>query len=155
MSETKPQKRFVSKKEYQHVMRAVCVRRILGLLLLLLGATGMIITVLRLFPPACSPDGDWLVKDRCNTILTASVLIGIPSVIFLKSARRVKERADQIVSTTIPLSDHNDLQLSLRQTLLRGSDVPPTVQQAELLRAIQAGQETPQEQLLRATTTQE
>ncbi|MCW3098546.1 MAG: hypothetical protein JWL77_4164 [Chthonomonadaceae bacterium] len=39
------------------------------------------------------------------------------------------------------------------ETLVRASDVPPSHQQAELLRAAQYGKETPAEELLRASTT--
>ncbi len=41
------------------------------------------------------------------------------------------------------------------ETLVRASDSAPTDQQAELLRATQYGKETPAEELLKATTTNE
>ncbi|HLK57424.1 MAG TPA: hypothetical protein VKU00_12715 [Chthonomonadaceae bacterium] len=52
-----------------------------------------------------------------------------------------------------PITDHNAHLLPLMETLVRGSDLPPTEQQNELLRAVQQGQETPTEQLLRASQT--
>ena len=48
-----------------------------------------------------------------------------------------------IVPNTAPLPPPED-------TLLRASDLPPSHQQAELLRAAKPGQETPPEELLRA-----
>ena len=42
-----------------------------------------------------------------------------------------------------------------KESLVRASDMPPSHQQTELLRAAQNGKETPPEELLRATTSNE
>lgn len=59
------------------------------------------------------------------------------------------------IEEVAPITERNAHLLPTEETLLRGSSPPPTVQQAELLRAIQAGQETAKEELLRATTGEE
>lgn len=52
-----------------------------------------------------------------------------------------------------PVALSNASDLLAVDTLVRPSDLPPTHQQAELLRAPTSGQETPPEELLRATAT--
>ena len=49
-----------------------------------------------------------------------------------------------------PISERNAHRAPLSETLVRGSDVPLTNQQGQLLRAAQRGVATPPEQLLRA-----
>jgi len=44
--------------------------------------------------------------------------------------------------------------LPVEEILVRGSDAPSTVQDEELLRATEAGQETPKEELLRVGPSQ-
>jgi len=53
------------------------------------------------------------------------------------------------------LTKHNTGDLPEVETLVRASDLPPLHQQAELLRAAQPKQETPPEELLRATNEQQ
>ncbi len=51
----------------------------------------------------------------------------------------------------VPVTRHKTGDLPEVETLVRASDLPPSHQQAELLRAAQPGQETSPEELLRAT----
>lgn len=54
-----------------------------------------------------------------------------------------------------PVIAHNAHKFTPREILLRASDLPPSHQQAELLRAAPQGCETPAEDLLRATTNRQ
>jgi hypothetical protein len=58
----------------------------------------------------------------------------------------------QKMETVAPATRHNIGDLPDVETLGRASDLPPSQQQAELLRAAKSSQETPPEELLRATT---
>jgi len=55
------------------------------------------------------------------------------------------------IEPVAPITRHNVGDLSEFGTLVRPSDLPPSQQQAELLRAAQPGHEMPPEELLRAT----
>ncbi|MCW3095799.1 MAG: hypothetical protein JWL77_1417 [Chthonomonadaceae bacterium] len=57
--------------------------------------------------------------------------------------------AEKIVPVAL-ITKQNAKHLPEAETLIRGSDRPSTDQEAELLRAVLQGQETPPEQLLRA-----
>ena len=65
--------------------------------------------------------------------------------------RKRKDNARALSSVELVTESGSHL-LPLQDTLLRGSDLPPTGQQAELLRAAQAGLETPAEELLRSSS---
>lgn len=54
-----------------------------------------------------------------------------------------------------PLTSYNVHQLSPEDSLVRASDLPPSHQQAELLRAVPQGSETPPEEMLRADTNRQ
>lgn len=66
---------------------------------------------------------------------------------FFTSAREIEPVA--------PITRHNTGDLPAVETLVRPSELPPSHQQTELLRAARHGQETPAEELLRATSTQQ
>ena len=55
------------------------------------------------------------------------------------------------IEPIVQVTRHNTGSLPEVETLVRASDLPPSHQQAELLRAAQPVQETPPEELLRAT----
>jgi len=61
------------------------------------------------------------------------------------------KRAEKIEPVAL-ITQHNSRNLPDIETLVRGSD-PPLSQSTTLLRAVQQGQETPQEELLRAAQT--
>lgn len=54
-----------------------------------------------------------------------------------------------------PITHHNTGNLPAVETLVRASDSPPTDLPAQLLRVARHGQETPPEELLRATSTRQ
>ena len=55
------------------------------------------------------------------------------------------------IRPVVLITKHNAKYLPEVETLVRGSGLPPSYQQAELLRIVQTGQETSPEELLRAT----
>ena len=60
------------------------------------------------------------------------------------------QKQGQLIEPVEPMTDQNAHLLPPQDTLVRGSHIPPTVHQAELLRAVQTSSEAPPEQLLRA-----
>ena len=146
MSETKPEKRLVSKRQYvrpKMKKRALWLLTVICLAIILLmgaflyvhlkeGLTNAWLLIL----------GFTLVLTLCTAGLVEKVLTGYP--------RPFSQEGNPVDPN--PTSGHNAHLLPVEDTLLRGSDLPPTIQQAELLRATHAGQETQQEQLLRAVT---
>jgi len=80
-------------------------------------------------------------------ILLGSVLSGILGVMGIKFAEKVSKMED-----ILPITQDNVSRLPLESILVRASDLPPSQQQAELLRAATGSNETPAEELLRATT---
>jgi len=56
------------------------------------------------------------------------------------------------IERVVPITQHNTSSLPPAESLVRASSIPPS-QQAELLRSAQYGEETPAEELLRASTT--
>jgi hypothetical protein len=59
-------------------------------------------------------------------------------------------REAKAIERVAPITRHNTGHLPAAETLVRASDLPPSHQQAELLRAAPQGSETPAEELLRA-----
>ena len=57
------------------------------------------------------------------------------------------------VERVVPITKRTTSTLPPEESLVRASNLPPSQQQAELLRAAQHGKETPSEELLRATIT--
>jgi hypothetical protein len=79
-------------------------------------------------------------------------VFGIGGLTSLFGAVKTWQGAKKVEPVAL-LTKHNTGQLPEVKTLIRASDVPPLHQQAELLRAAQHGNETPAEELLRATAT--
>jgi hypothetical protein len=136
MSE-KPGKRLVSKWEY---VRVTAVRTLVG--------SGFMFSVilgsLTLFPTiSCFMWGQafgvvfWGSWTACFLAIAVS---------FYKKSEKIKHVA--------PITRHNTGHLPEVETLVRAADLSPSHQQAELLRAAKPGQETPAEELLRATSGQ-
>ena len=91
---------------------------------------------------------------RLLVFFTLPILIGI--VVFLIGRRGMRsiERAVHI-DAGIPLTRANTADLSAPDSLVRASSEPLQAQEAVLLRAATEGQETPPEQLVRASVGQE
>jgi len=141
MSE-KPKKRLVSKSRYAGVLTT----RIILLCVVLAFAKGGI-------------DAFCLVAQDLGherTLLIDSVLVDVVNVCLASGMLFVaywlfkKERKIERVS---PITTRTTSSLPPEETLVRPSDLPPSQQQAELLRAAQYGKGTPAEELLRASTT--
>ena len=156
MSETKPEKRLVSKGQHVQVMRGVIARYLCGTLLLLAGGMALLFTVCMLFLcVAFFPDQTMTVSGTVSNLCLIALLGGTPTALLLWGGKRTNAHAGRIAASIEPITDQNIHLLPAQETLLRGSDLPPTVQQTELLRATQVGQETPKEELLRATLGEE
>jgi hypothetical protein len=85
----------------------------------------------------------------CGSVFELAFYVSIGTLCY---GRHVFIEAKQIKPVR-PVIAHNAYRFSPKEILLRASDVPPSQQQAELLRAARYGKETPAEELLRATTT--
>ena len=112
-----------------------------GIVLMLLAGWIIVASLINIF------QGDYL------GIVAGSIGVGI-ALVGLKVIRIAKnwiKEARQIAPVAL-LTKSNVKQLPEVETLVRGSDRPLTAPQDELLRAARQGQETPPEQLLRATT---
>ena len=136
MSE-KPQKRLVSEEEYAWLM---IKRAFLGLASLgfcLLGAWVVLVALAW----AC-----WYPLYGLIWGLGSAFPLGVAFCL----SRAMKSIKLSMLITT----EDADL-LPQQETLIRPSDLPPSQQQAELLRAAQHGIETPTEELLRATTNRQ
>jgi hypothetical protein len=123
--------------------RGVAVRQVSGAVLLLLGVSGLFLTWLGGSYQVQNDVTEWY-----NEGLPILFCMGV-SVSLLLVGKNVNSKAEEIAASITPITEQNAHLLPPQDTLLRGSDLPPT-EQAELLRAVQTGQATPAEQLLRA-----
>jgi len=89
----------------------------------------------------------WLNHAQSNG---TSLLFGAITIFAFWCSLRLFEKGRQIEPGR-PLTDHTVHLLPPEETLVRASDIPPSLQQTELLRAVQIGSETPPEELLRAS----
>jgi hypothetical protein len=102
------------------------------------------------------PDSDFdlsgrgvaLAKEFCVTYLPFLLLTAIP--LWLESRDSWKT-----VRALQPINFADTTAIPEEETLVRASDIPPSHQQAELLRAAPQGSETLAEELLRATTNRQ
>jgi hypothetical protein len=146
MSEN-PQKRLVSMGQYLHITLTKHGIYTLGSVIRL---TGFLVLPLLYTPPAL-PFFTALFRD--NSLLRWAVLPIYVGFIYTSFtiADKVQNAAKKI-ETVAPITRHNTGDLPIVETLVRASNLPPSIQQAELLRAAQYGKDTPAEELLRATT---
>ncbi len=136
MSE-KPRKRLMNKSEYVRTKCAALIAYSVGAVLMIGGFFLPFTLLLKL--------GPWIVI--MFPIMLVAGGLGYFAVKAGASIIRSTENREPIALIT----RHNTRHLSEVETLVRGSDLPPSHQQAELLRAAKPGQETPTEELLRAT----
>jgi hypothetical protein len=83
-------------------------------------------------------------------VISACSLLSVLCVGAIWYGVRLFKSAEKKESVAL-ITRHNTGSLPEVETLVRGSDLPPSQQQAELLRAVKSGQETSPEELLRAT----
>ena len=139
------QKRLVSKGRYIWLIGNKVGLYSLVSLLLGIGLIGALLTLV-------SSVQVWMGNQAINSC--------IPPICFaitypiLWSARSLFRKATAIEPVQ-PVTERNAHRLPQKLTIVRSSEIPPTEQQAELLRAAQTGQETPPEQLLRAVAGDE
>jgi hypothetical protein len=133
MSE-KPQKRLVSKGQYAWSMTGRATLLSAAVIFASVGIFSLVLAVI------CAAHG-WNMESTYGIISTVLVLLAFG----LYRKERTVERVAPITKHTITLTPES--------TLVRPSALPPSQEQAELLRAAQYGKETPAEELLRATFT--
>jgi len=132
-----PPKRLVSKGKYlQAVGKKVGLCCLAGLL--------VSAAIYLLTSPAT-----WLNHAQSNGV---SLVLGAITILALWCSLRLFEKGRQIEPGR-PLTDHTVHLLPPEETLVRASDIPPSLQPTELLRAVQTDSETPPEELLRASIT--
>jgi len=142
MSEN-PKKRLVSKGQYLKTLGEKGATYTAGIFL---GLTGVPLLLISLFSfNRCFSSGDFsegfLFIGVVSLFWSLGIFGGCKS--FFKSAQEIEPVA--------PITRHNTGDLPAVESLVRASDLPPSDQQAELLRAVSQGSETPSEELLRAT----
>lgn len=143
---------LVGRQEYvQQTGKRVALRAISFIMI----ALGTVFGVAALYTGLCTCVS-LLIADWSNFGLQAAIttLSGIASRVLLVFGFRT-ERNVKSSRPLVLIAGHNAYLLPLQDTLVRSSDLPPTIPQAELLRAAQVGQEAPQGQLLRAATGNE
>jgi hypothetical protein len=142
----KPQKRLVSKRIYVGLMVG---RTTLILVSVLFAIVGFAAVVLSYWINSTGWHY-WIPSTWLHTegvcAMTAPVMIFIAFRLY-KRERKI-ERVELITTQNAHL-------LPPKESLVRASNMPPSQQQAELLRTAQYGKETHAEELLRATTTNE
>ena len=143
-STTKPQKQLVSKEQYvRHIGKNLTLTGV-SVLALAVGIPCLLICFcwgIGLFLQALEghvPSDAWYWYLGLLMVTGGLMKIGLRT-------KKAVESSEAIVIVT----HRNVHQLRDEDSLVRGSDLPPTEQQAELLRAVQTGQETPSEELLR------
>ncbi len=135
--------RLVSKGQYLKTLGEKGVTHVAGAFFGLLGVSFFLISLFSLY--GCFSSGSFskvfIFIAVVSLILSLGAFCGCKS--FFTSAQEIE--------TVAPITRHNTGHLPEAETLVRASNLPPSHQQAELLRAAQTGQETPAEELLRAT----
>jgi hypothetical protein len=150
MSE-KPEKRLVSKGQYLKTLGDKGASYAAGVFYGLLGVPFLLISLF------CFVIGLYgLLFSGFPSEISIVLFIAVISLILSMGAfwgcKSYFKRAQEIEPVT-PITRHNTGQLPEIETLVRPSDLPPTHQQAELLRGVATpNSETPPEELLRATT---
>jgi hypothetical protein len=152
MSE-KPEKRLVGRKQYLEARAKKGANYSLavvfgcgGLWGLILGTTLFFAGFYRLVNPREPADEPWFL------FLSISVLTIGFGIAAMWGAKSLYDHGKKIKSVTL-ITRHNTGDLPEVETLVRASDLPPSHQQAELLRGVALpSSETPPEELLRATT---
>jgi hypothetical protein len=140
MSE-KPKKRLVSKGSYLKLM-STRARLMSGTILFsVFGAMSLSATLWGMIDRHRQFWGLWLF-ETCLGFAFVAWAWRIASYCF---------REERKVERVAPITNRTASLVSPEESLVRASDVPPSQQQAELLRATQYGKETPAEELLRAS----
>ncbi|MCW3097909.1 MAG: hypothetical protein JWL77_3527 [Chthonomonadaceae bacterium] len=135
MSE-KPKKRLVSKGQYVEILLGKIV---------LYSVAGCMLSAGLFFLALAVGFSFWL-----RGVVVMPLIFGAGACAVIWFSKRFFVEAKEI-EWVQPITVHNAHLLPVQETLVRPSDLPPSHQQAELLRAAPQGSETPPEELLRAT----
>jgi len=147
MSE-KPKKRLVSKGRYVQTIMGKGGLYSVGISLYASTPVLLCISLFCLvvgYVTGSDPDG----FDRTTMFILCGCFLAL-AVGTLWCGTKVFDKAAKIEEVT-PLTKNNTGDLPETETLVRASDLPPSDQQAELLRAALPSSKSPPEELLRAT----
>jgi hypothetical protein len=142
MSE-KPKKRLVGRRQYVVVLGKTVSLYTVGMI----SFCGGIILLLPLGFDAMGVWGNYSVGVRALRFVIGVGVIAL----MLRLGKYTLIKANTVEAVGL-LTHHNSHLLPPEESLVRASDVPPSQQQTELLRAAQYGKETPAQELLRAST---
>ena len=159
----KPQKRLVSKGQYLWIMGMKTTLYVAATGVVCLGLAGLVLNIYGSWDDVSRtagstdletaiPLGRFTPTDHIYFLVLGAILsVTCLAIIWLgksmfKKAQRVEPVALLKRQSVIPLPE--------AETLVRASDLPPSHQQDELLRAAPQGSETPAAELLRATNRQ-
>jgi len=144
----KPQKRLVGLIEYLETVGEKALGYACGgtlasvsIVLLLWSVFGIIVGAIHIY----SRNLEYAIFYWAGSAVVAGM--GMVARWFAKALFKEAKKIAPVVLRTKAAQN----QLSDAESLVRASDLPPSHQQAELLRAAQPGQEMPPEELLRAT----
>ena len=148
MSE-KPKKRLVSKKDFAResavLIGKATARVFLGAVCLVMVPVLFILLTVMAFILLHAP---WYAVIPLFTPVIIALIYFLWTGLYLLNTASDGERVEVI-------TEQNAHRLPPAESLVRASDLPPSHQQTELLRAAPQGSETPPEELLRATTKQQ
>ena len=147
MSE-KPQKRLVSKGQYVQVLGKKIGLQSLATVVATVFVTSGLFTASCLLVTCLSIPSLLRHPERFFAKLFITMFLGICTWAMYWLSNTMFANAKSI-EPVAPITERNAHLLPAQDTLVRGSDLPPSEQQSELLRATQNGQETPPEELLR------
>ncbi len=136
MSE-KPGKRMVGWEQYLGTQCAKGATNAAGAALLIVGSILLVPLIIL-----------WIGEFRIENFLL-SVLFGVLGFGIILTGKKIVHSADRIEPVVL-LTKHNTGDIPEAEILVRASALPPSHQQAELLRAALGSNETPEEELLRA-----
>ncbi|MCW3100275.1 MAG: hypothetical protein JWL77_5893 [Chthonomonadaceae bacterium] len=140
------QKQLVSKRRYVWLMVRRCLLACCSILCPFIALAFMFASLMLGFCVLVPPAGmEWRLAAAVLTLITALCMVA-----FGVLAIRLMKQEEKTVSVA-PITRRNARHLPPQENLVRASDVRPTQQHAELLRASLYGKTTPSEELLRAT----
>jgi hypothetical protein len=150
MSKTKQEKRLVSKQRYLSVVGHKLSLYSSGSFLATLGIICLAVLILILIVGIREVVQEITLSSLIplGSFIAMIVILGGGAFLLFGMSKSAFKTASEI-EPVIPVTDRNSHLLPAEESLLRGSDQPPTQLQNELLRAAQEGPQTPQEELLR------
>ena len=149
--ETGEQKRIVSKRQYVQALGKKVGFYSFSSLALIGGSIGFGLALYAFLVNVSGAGNHFFLH---SAVLAPLSMVLIPVFIIIAGVSIPLMKRAKAIEPVQPVTDRNAHLLPLQDTLVRSSDIPTTVQQAELLRATQ-NQETPPEELLRSVAGDE